>query len=947
MRQITSWRSYLLSVLVVTVLISLTSCGTGGASSGIKPATQSATIQLSDSTLTFSSETVNTVSSPQTVTLTNTGTDTISISSITTSGDFSQANNCGSSLPPNTSCSASVTFTPTGDGTRTGSLTIGDNARGGPHRIGLSGIGSAAAATFTPSSLTFATQQQNTTSAAQTVTLQNTGNTAMSISSIKISGAFAQTNNCGSSLAINASCTINVTFTPTAAGAMTGNLSVADNAAGSPQQISLAGTGAGTPAVSLSSSNLSFGSQQLNLASTAQTVTLTNTGGASLSLTSITTSGDFSQTNTCGSSLGASGSCTVSVVFDPTATGTRTGTLSIADNATGSPQQVTLTGTGAVSAPAVSLSASSLSFASQQLNVTSAAQAVTVKNTGTASLSLTSITISGDFSQTNTCGSSLAANASCTVSVAFDPTAAGTRTGTLSIADNASGSPQQVSLTGSGVGTPVVSLSSSSLTFGNQQLNVRSVQQSVTVTNTGNASLSLTSIAASGDFAETNNCGTSLAAGTACTVNVTFYPTATGTRTGALSIADNATGTPQQVALTGTGVAAVPAVSLSATSLNFGSQPLNVTSTAQAVTVKNTGTASLSLTSITTSGDFSQTNTCGSSLAANASCTVSVAFDPTVTGTRTGTLSIADNASGSPQQVSLTGSGVGTPVVSLSSSSLTFGNQQLNVASTAQAVTVKNTGTASLSLTSITTSGDFSQTNTCGSTLAASASCTVNVAFDPTAAGTRTGTLSIADNASGTPQSVGLSGTGVLAGALAATPNSLAFGTVNVGQSSTLPLTIANSGGSTVTVSTVGTTGSGLSVSGVTVPFNIGAGQSASMNVTFAPTSASTVSGSVYLTNNSPNTNLSVPVTGTGAAVQHQVTVQWDAPSTPVAGYYAYRSTVSGGPYTRISSLDTTTSYIDQAVTGGDTYYYVVTSVDSNNVESAYSNEASATVPLP
>ncbi|HEX8926482.1 MAG TPA: choice-of-anchor D domain-containing protein [Terriglobales bacterium] len=502
-------------------------------------------------------------------------------------------------------------------------------------------------------------------------------------------------------------------------------------------------------------------------------------------------------------------------------------------------------------------------------------------------------------------------------------------------------------MTGTG-SAPVATFSPTTLTFATQDLNTTSAAQTVTLTNTGTVSMSLSYIKTSGDFAQTNNCGVSLAINASCTINVTFTPTLSGARTGNLQVADNAAGSPQQISLTGTGAGTTaPAVSLSSSSLTFSSQQVNTTSSAQTVTVTNTGTASLSLTSISATGDYTQTNNCGSSLAAGANCAVNVSFKPTATGTRTGTLSIADNATGSPQQVSLTGSGVGAAVVSLSSTSLTFGSQQLNIISQPQTVTVTNTGNVSLSITSIATTGDFSQTNNCGNNLAAGASCAANVTFYPTASGTRTGTLSIADNASGSPQTVSLSGTGVVAGTLIPNTASLSFGTVNVGQSSTQTLRVSNTGGSAVTVSAVGTTGSGISVSGVSIPFNVAAGQSVSMNVTFAPNSASSVSGSVYLTNNSTSPNLTVAVSGTGASVQHQVAVQWSAPSPAVIGYYTYRSSVSGGPYTRLSSLDTTTNYVDQAVTAGYTYYYVVTSVDSNNVESAYSNEASATVPTP
>src|SRR5438876_110504 len=238
--------------------------------------------------------------------------------------------------------------------------------------------------------------------------------------------------------------------------------------------------------------------------------------------------------------------------------------------------------------------------------------------------------------------------------------------------------------------SPIVTLSPTSLTFPSQLVGTTSSPQNLTLTNTGTASLSITKISLTGangkDYAQTNNCGKTLAAGASCTITVTFTPTAEGTRTGSVSISDNASGSPQAVTLTGTGLA--PLVSLSPTTLTFSSQTVGTTSSPQNVTLTNTGNSSLSITSITISGDFAQTNTCGSTVAAGANCSISVTFTPTTTGTRTGVVTITDNATGSPHSVSLSGTGtIGTaPAVSLSTTSLTFGNQVVGTTSSPQSV---------------------------------------------------------------------------------------------------------------------------------------------------------------------------------------------------------------------------------------------------------------------
>ncbi len=183
-------------------------------------------------------------------------------------------------------------------------------------------------------------------------------------------------------------------------------------------------------------------------------MTVSNPGTAAASVSSVSVSGPFSQTNTCGSSIAAGGSCTVSVKFAPTASGAASGTLSVASSAPSSPLTVALTGTGVTGATALTASPTSLSFGSVAVGSTSAAQTVTVTNPGGSAATGVSVSAAAPFAESNnTCGSSIAAGGSCTVSVTYSPTAAGASTGTLSVASSAPGSPLAVALTGTGVST--------------------------------------------------------------------------------------------------------------------------------------------------------------------------------------------------------------------------------------------------------------------------------------------------------------------------------------------------------------------------------------------------------------------------------------------------------------------------------------------------------------
>ena len=205
--------------------------------------------------------------------------------------------------------------------------------------------------------------------------------------------------------------------------------------------------------------------------------------------------------------------------------------------------------------PAATLSATSLAFGKQNLGTTSQPRTVIFSNSGSAPMTITGIAITGtnpgDFAQTNTCGAGLIAGASCSASVTFAPKAVGTRSATLSIADNAPGSPQTVALSGTGVAVPIVSLSPIVLTFPTQVVRTTSKVKTVKVTNTGASILNISGISTTGDFAQTNSCGKALAAGGSCTINVTFKPTGKGKRAGSVLVTDNAAGSPQQVTLAG------------------------------------------------------------------------------------------------------------------------------------------------------------------------------------------------------------------------------------------------------------------------------------------------------------------------------------------------------------------------------------------------------------
>jgi hypothetical protein len=399
---------------------------------------------------------------------------------------------------------------------------------------------------------TFGTQEVGTHSEPQAIHLQNTGITPLVITNIQATANFGETDDCRPSVPVGGHCAVQVTFNPTTNGPLTGTVTVTSNAAGPPYVFKVSGTGL-LSAPQVSPSNLSFGDQSVGAASASQTVTFTNTGALALSITGLTISNGWTQSNNCLPSVPPKGSCTVNVSFRPGSSGSVNGALTFREYTTNSPQSVTLSGTGV--GPLVRLSPGSLNFSADSVSTTTAAKSVTLDNSGNGALNNLIIVTSGDFSQTNNCGSSLDASASCTINVTFTPKEQGKRKGTLTLTDNAPDSPQNLRLDGT-VGAVPVWLITSSLAFSEQAVGTSSPP--VTLGLVAEQPLDISSISVTGDnsddFNLKQNCDNSLAANTPCQIIVTFTPKAAGARNANVSISDSAANSPQTIALTGTGV---------------------------------------------------------------------------------------------------------------------------------------------------------------------------------------------------------------------------------------------------------------------------------------------------------------------------------------------------------------------------------------------------------
>ncbi|HKN60766.1 MAG TPA: choice-of-anchor D domain-containing protein, partial [Candidatus Acidoferrales bacterium] len=339
----------------------------------------------------------------------------------------------------------------------------------------------------------------------------------------------------------------------------------------------------------------------------------------------------------------------------------------------------------------------------------------------------------------------------------------------------------------------------SSLAFGNQPKGTASASQLVTIVNDSQNPVTGITISFIGpnasDFTQTNNCPVApptLPAATACTVSVTFTPSTTAAESATLNIVDSDPSSPQTVTLTGTGTAPPPGVSLTPTSLNFGSLTVGTASLPQAITLSNNSLVALSNIVVSITGanaaDFAPTTNCPvapATLAASGACTITITFTPSLAAVESATLSVTDSDASSPQTAALSGTGTAPAgSVSVAPTSINFGNVNINATSPVQKATLTNSKATTLTITSVGVTGpnasDFAAGSACGPSLAANSNCLISVTFTPTIVGAESATLNIVDSDSTSPQTVALSGTGAAAlpdYTISALPTSATVGT--------------------------------------------------------------------------------------------------------------------------------------------------------------------------
>jgi hypothetical protein len=336
-------------------------------------------------------------------------------------------------------------------------------------------------------------------------------------------------------------------------------------------------------------------------------------------------------------------------------------------------------------------------------------------------------------------------------------------------------------------------------------------------------------------------------------------------------------------------------------------------------------------------------------IAAGQSAQVTATFKPTSTSTVSGAVAVTSTASSKPLTAEWTGSGSESSFT-VTPASVSFGDVTVGSNAT-QTIKLANTGSGSITISKLTTSGTGMSSSglSLPYTLGAGKSTTFTAEFKPTSAASDSGSIAISSSA--TSKSVPLSGKGVSSNvALTSSSSSISFGSVKVGVNQAGSVTVTSSGNANVNISSASVSGTGFSLSGSGGSETLTPDQTQKYTVNFDPKAGGNASGTLTINSNAPNSPMKISLSGTGTSsspdTAHTVALNWNSSKSSVIGYNVYRGTKSSGPYTKLNgSVNTSTSYSDSSVSGGKEYYYVVTAVNSEHVESTDSNQVAVTIP--
>ena len=853
-----------------------------------------AQLSLTPSSPNFGSVVAGSSGSPTTLTVTNTG--GVATGAITAMrggadmSDFAITSNTCSTLSPGVSCLIGVTFTPAAIGAKTASLTV-TSSPGGSAAATLSGTGVIAGTlTITPESKAFGGALPGATTSATSFTVRNTGGTSTTAITTSVTGTHAAQfpisagDTCqGAILAPSATCTLSVTFAPSApAGGKTAQLSVSSSTGGT-AVAALSGTALAPAALAVNPTSNNFGTATVNTDGSTVPFTVTNTGDVATAAlgTSLggTDAGQFviAAGNTCGGTLAAGATCMVSVRFHPLTAGAKSATLTITGGA-GVSVAVTLTG-NAVSAGTLTINSGSQDFGSVLLGGMSSNTIFTITNTGGSPTGILAGSLGGtnanQFTVTDNCtGMALAASGTCTMVVRFNPTVAGGKSASVSVNASPGGS-VSASLSGTGLSPASLSFAPPSGSYGTATVNTDGSTVPFTVTNGGDVATGTLSLALGGtntaDFTIVagSTCTGTLAAGANCSVSVKFHPLTVGASKSATLTVNGGTGVSATANLSGTSVS-VGALMINSTSQNFGNVLINTSTADTTFTITNSGGSPTGVLSGSMTGadanQFTLTNNCtGQTLVASGTCTMVVHFNPTSNGSKSASISVTGSPGGSVS-ASLSGTGQRPAALSINPTANGYGSVAINTDGATVPFTVTNTGdvlssTLVVSLTGTNPTDFVLLSNGCTTPLAGGSSCMVSAKFRPLSLGGKSAALSVVAGA-GISASSMLTGTGVSPALLGIGPTAIDFGAIAVNDTSTdTALMVTNSGGAPSGAIVVSLSGGNFAMTDNCTGIALAPTGACTILVRFVPITQGTTTGSVAVSG-SPGGSTSTTLAG-------------------------------------------------------------------------------------
>ena len=824
--------------------------------------TQATSVNLSSTEIDFGTQFAHGIQLPRYLYLSNNAGSPVSHTPLALSPPFTLTDRCPTTLEPHTVCQLQLTYNspiaPSADST---TLTLDDGSTvlitGStlPQPIGA-GQSINPSLTITPTSVTFPDPVlvTGTSASTETVTIGNTGAQPLPLT-LALTGDFTDSTDCPAALPANASCSVLISFSPTQPGTRQGLLSVTTNPGSAPAYVSLTGTG--TAILNAANGALNFGDVLIG----QPTVLFIHITTPFSSLTATSSAPDFRVLLVAAPTAGRYGpgrqstaaflntytapcsDCYVGVQFTPSSANSQTAALTLTSSAGGSPTTITLTGTG-VPLTGLILTPAAQDFGSIPVHSSSAPVLFTFTNQTSATVQLSTPTVTGDFSfganptGGPACTGPLAPNASCFLNLVFAPTVIGARTGMLTLPT--SSSPVVATLTGFGSLDPGLSLNPSALIFNNVP-GPTARTQTITLINTGSATLQIgTPTAGTSNFAATYFCaGLSLTPGDGCTINVTFTPTdALVSDTLQIPVTTSTSGlTTYTVSLTGAYTTEDSGIQIIPAQVNFGPNPTGALGLTRQFTINNLTNQPLALTlslprQFVLADPGSDPNLTCAALAPYASCTFSATFLPLTNGDITGTIfAQATPADGSATLNGLAylegyGNGPGSLTVTYNGipgqSFLNFG-ELVPGQTSQQTLTFTNTSSANLTVRRLLSDPTFLITSTnCGSTLTPSQSCTAAVTFAPLADGSPSvqaiyaGTLAAESDSLSSPDEIGVEGSA--AGPPSSSPefpivayalstSSLTFPSTSVGSTSSPQIvTLSNTGTVAIHIAALQTT---------------------------------------------------------------------------------------------------------------------------------------------